>query len=127
MAAIVRRALALTGLALLATSALAADDDGPHCNRDGNQMELNACAAQDFRASDARLNARYRKLMASLAPAAQVALRTEQRAWLERRDPSCRARIKGLGSIAPLEYSACQKELTERRVQQLEAKAPLAR
>ncbi len=123
----VRRALALAGLvALVASPALAADEE-TRCNRNGNQLELNACAAQDFKASDAKLNARYKSLMAALTPAAQAALRTEQRAWLRQRDPTCRARIEGLGSIAPLEYSACQKELTDRRVRQLEAKAASAR
>ena len=101
-------------------AALAADD-ATRCNRNGNQMELNACAAQDFKASDAKLNTRYKSAMAALSPDAQKALRDEQRAWLKQRDPTCRKRIEGLGSIAPLEYSACQKELTDLRVKQLEA------
>jgi uncharacterized protein YecT (DUF1311 family) len=86
-------------------------------------MELNACAAQDFKASDDRLNERYKALMGALAPAARAALRTEQRAWLKQRDPTCRKRIEGMGSLAPLEYSACQKELTDKRVRQLDAKS----
>ena len=59
----------------------------------------------------------------ALAPAARAALRTEQRAWLKQRDPTCRKRIEGMGSLAPLEYSACQKELTDKRVRQLDAKS----
>lgn len=127
MASAIQRALAACGLAVLGSSALAADDGAPRCNRNGNQMDLNACAAQDFKASDDRLNERYKALMGSLPPAAQTALRTEQRAWLKQRDPTCRKRIEGLGSMAPLEYSACQQELTDKRVKQLDAKASSAK
>ena len=130
MASALQRALAACGLALLASlvsfSAFAADDE-TRCNRNGNQIELNACAAQDFKASDDRLNERYKALMGSLSPAALTALRPEQRAWLKQRDPTCRKRIQGLGSIAPLEYSACQQELTDKRVKQLDAKASAAK
>ena len=122
MARAIQCMLAAAGLAAFASSALAANDT-PVCNPNGNQMELNACAAQDFKASDDRLNERYKALMGALAPAAQAALRTEQRAWLKQRDPTCRKRIEGMGSLAPLEYSACQKELTDKRVRQLDAKS----
>ncbi|CAN5832120.1 hypothetical protein BH11PSE13_BH11PSE13_19520 [soil metagenome] len=122
----IQRMAAACGLALSLCPAFAADD-APRCNRNGNQMELNACAEQDFKASDQKLNDRYKALMTSLPAAGQTALRTEQRAWLKRRDPTCRARIQGLGSMAPLEYSACQQELTDKRVKQLEAKASSAK
>ena len=121
MARAARRALAVLAISTLASSAFAADD-ATRCNRNGNQLELNACAEQDYKASDAKLNVRYKALMASLSPDGQKALRDEQRAWLKQRDPGCRKRIEGLGSIAPLEYSACQMELTDQRVRQLEAK-----
>ena len=126
-AAAIPRVLVVAGAVLLASSSALAADDDIRCNRNGNQMELNACAEQDFKASDAQLNQRYKALMTSLSPAAQTALRTEQRAWLKQRDPTCRKRIQGLGSIAPLEYSACQQELTDKRVKQLDAKASAAK
>ncbi len=126
MASALTRAFAAGGLAVLMSSAFSADD-AVRCNRNGNQMELNACAEQDFKASDARLNERYKALMGSLSPAAQTALRTEQRAWLKQRDPTCRKRIAGLGSLAPLEYSACQQELTDKRVKELDTKASSAK
>ena len=121
-----RRMLAVAGLAMLGASPALAADDEIRCNPNGNQLEMNACAEQDFRASDQKLNERYKSLMASLPAAGQTALRTEQRAWLKRRDPTCKKRIQGLGSMAPMEFSACQQELTDKRVKQLEAKASVA-
>ena len=103
----------------------AAQDGEPVCKPDGNQMEMNACAARDFKAADLALNQRYAALMASLPESKRAALRTEQRAWLKRRDPQCRKATKRFagGSIWPLEFSTCLQKATEQRTREL-ADAP---
>ena len=72
---------------------------------------------RDFRASDSKLNIRYRAVMESLSADRRVALRQEQREWLKRRDPRCKAEAKGSegGSIWPLEFYGCLEKLTASR------------
>ncbi len=112
-------------LICIAAPALAADPPpSPFaCRPDGNQQEMNACADQDFAATDKRLNATYQGLVKTLPPAEVIKLRAAQHVWLKRRDPTCKQRTKGSegGSIWPLEYQSCRTELTEARVKVLEA------
>ncbi|RZL66123.1 MAG: DUF1311 domain-containing protein [Variovorax sp.] len=108
----------------LAVVAHAAGDAGPSdCKPDGNQQEMNACAADDFRAADAALNIRYSEVMDSLAPPVRIALRAEQRTWLKGRDPACKREAKASegGSIWPLIYNACLAKSNRQRTAELEA------
>ena len=112
-------AAALLCLTLEAGSAHAADAADPFdCNPNGNQQEINACAVRDFRTSDAKLNNRYREVMAALPTDKRMALRQEQREWIKHRDPSCKAQAKPNegGSIWPLEFYGCLQQITEQRV-----------
>lgn len=109
--------------ALLASGAWAAGDDRVYdCNPNGNQQQMNDCAAQDYQAADAQLNARYREVMDSLSPPMRDALRTEQRRWLRGRDPACHQAAKAYqgGSIWPLIFSSCQEKATRKRTAALE-------
>ena len=109
-------------LPILAMSVRAAENASPfHCNRNGNQQELNACALHDYRKADAALNRSYTQLMQSLPAEKQAELREQQRAWLKARDPQCEketAESKG-GSIWPLEYYGCLEEASEKRTGEL--------
>ncbi|MDR6887198.1 MULTISPECIES: lysozyme inhibitor LprI family protein [Variovorax] len=114
---------AMAALALLAGGVQAAADAGPDdCNPDGNQQQLNACAARDFRAADAALNIRYGEVMKTLSPQMRVALRTEQRAWLKGRDPACKRASKANegGSIWPLVFNSCLEKSTLKRTAELD-------
>jgi len=114
---------AAAALALLAGAARAATDAGPDdCNPDGNQQQLNACAARDFRTADAALNIRYGEVMKTLSPQMRVALRTEQRAWLKGRDPACKRASKANegGSIWPLVFNSCLEKSTLKRTAELD-------
>jgi len=114
---------AVAALALLAGGAQAAGDAGPDdCNPDGNQMQLNACAARGFRAADAALNIRYGEVMKTLSPQLRVDLRTEQRAWLKGRDPACKRASKANegGSIWPLVFNSCLEKSTRKRTAELD-------
>ena len=111
----------VAALALLASSAQAAAD-ADDCNPNGNQQQMNACAARDFRAADAELNIRYGDVMKTLSPQMRVALRNDQRAWLKGRDPACKRASKANegGSIWPLVFSTCLEKSTRKRTAELD-------
>jgi uncharacterized protein YecT (DUF1311 family) len=117
------RPVRLAPLLLNLLSALASADDALlECKYDGNQLEINACAARDYKAADLALNAAYKQIISALPSAKQDELRREQRAWLKRRDPHCKAEAKLSegGSIWPLEFYGCLQTITEERTKQLE-------
>ena len=93
-----------------------------HCKYDGNQQEMNACAVRDYKAADGLLNIKYKQALSALPPEVQEQLRQEQRAWLKKRDPRCKAEAKPSegGSIWPLEFFSCLKHVTEQRTKALE-------
>jgi uncharacterized protein YecT (DUF1311 family) len=100
----------------------AAEYDGaPQCTYDGNQREMNACAVLEYKAADDRLNRQYKEVMSSLPVSRQERLRQQQRAWLKKRDPKCKAEARASegGSIWPLEFYRCLKTVTERRTNEL--------
>lgn len=95
------------------------------------QVDLNACAYQDWEAADADLNAAYKRAMALLQdwdanlPSAEQggaqALKEAQRAWITFRDKACEAEgyaFKG-GSAEPLLVYGCMRVLTEERTAHL--------
>lgn len=56
----------------------------------GDTTDMNICAFQDYQRADAKLNAAYKKRVASLEKAQLERLRTAQRAWIAFRDAQCR-------------------------------------
>ena len=114
---------ALAAVLLAAVSvAAAAGDGGFECKPGGVQQEMNACAVRDSRAADARLNSRYAAVMQSLPVDRRAALRVEQREWLRRRDPGCKAEAASSegGSIWPHEFYGCLEASTRARTAELE-------
>jgi uncharacterized protein YecT (DUF1311 family) len=113
----------LVSLLLAAQAASGATDDNAiECNGDGTQREMNACAIKDYEAADKALNEKYQALMARLPPEKQQSLRVEQRAWLKKRDPDCKAEAKPSegGSIWAMEYYSCLAEATQKRTKALD-------
>jgi uncharacterized protein YecT (DUF1311 family) len=110
--------LLLTGLA----ASGATNDNAIECNGDGTQREMNACAIQDYETADKALNEKYKALMARLPSEKQQSLRLEQRAWLKKRDPDCKADAKPSegGSIWAMEYYGCLAEATQKRIKALD-------
>ena len=102
--------------------AAAAGDGGFECRPDGMQQEMNACAVRDYRAADARLNIRYAAVIQSLAVDRRAALRVEQREWLRRRDPGCKAEAAPSegGSIWPLAFYGCLEKSTAERIRTID-------
>ena len=117
------RAAHLVPLLLTLLSAVAAAAESPfECKYDGNQQEMNACAVRDYKAADKVLNAKYKQVASALPLERRELLSREQRAWLKKRDPRCKAEAKLSegGSIWPLEYFSCLKSVTDERTKQLE-------
>ncbi len=95
------------------------------CGAKATQSDLNVCADQDFRRSDAALNVAYRQIMARLKADrdATEGLVATQRAWLAFRDAECRfsGSASAGGSVYPMVVAQCRSDLTKRRVTDLEA------
>jgi len=83
--------------------------------RGNTQMELNQCAANDYRAADRDLNAYYSKLEKTKE------LVAAERAWIAYRDAECAYQAKAVegGSMAPMVHASCLTELTKQRLKQL--------
>lgn len=100
------------------------------CNTAGNQLELNACASNDFARADAELNRTYQQLLKKMAdePVFIRKLRVAQNAWLVFRDADLDARFSCAeddirqcwGSMYPMSFLARKTELTKERIRQLQ-------
>jgi uncharacterized protein YecT (DUF1311 family) len=120
-------AVAATAALLALVSGTGSQSDDPFkatdCSRAQAQVEMNYCADRDFNAEDKKLNALYRKLMASLDAQTQTLLRTAEKNWLGFRDSECEFETAGSegGSIRPMEESNCLTEKTKARIKELQA------
>ena len=78
-------ALGFLSSALLATSAAGA----ARCDNPQTNAEVAACLEEELRDSDVKINQTYQAIMRQLDDAKKRVLRTEQRAWLKKRDAAC--------------------------------------
>ena len=118
-------------LVVLALAAGPAQAEGPTCNLLGGQGELNACAADNFKAADARLDEVYARAVtkaqgwdAELDPdqkGAEKSLREAQRAWITYRDETCNAESYRFyrGSVRPMFRLSCKTRVTDVRTEEL--------
>jgi uncharacterized protein YecT (DUF1311 family) len=88
----------------------------------GVQPAMNACAADEYRRQDGRLNEAYVIVMSRETAAGKTKLRAAQRGWIKLRDRKCAAEEKEYdgGSIAPLIFFTCMADETIRRTIWLE-------
>jgi uncharacterized protein YecT (DUF1311 family) len=104
---------------ILALLLLASPASAQECKYDGSQIQMNACAKQDYRAADAALNkAYYNKLKSIQTEKGRETLIAQQRAWIQRRDARCKFK-KDEGSNATIDHLTCLQSLTEIRTLQL--------
>jgi len=116
--------------------AAAAVDPAPRCDDPTTQLDMNLCAAEDYKRADAALNAQWSVTATVMKAQDEVAgasgdgrpgyfqaLLGAQRAWLAFRDAQCR--IEGYamrgGSAEPMAVSACLADVTRARTAQLKA------
>ena len=121
--------------ALTALAAVQPSWQEHHCADPQNQAQMNACAAIDFEAADAELNAVWREAVEGARaadaeldrefdqrPTTEEKLREAQRAWIVFRDAHCT--VEGYdeargGSMEPMVYDGCRARLTRERTAQL--------
>lgn len=120
----------MLALILTAPAALAQQ---PDCRLDGNQLEVNQCAADDIDKADAELNATYAQVQAALAgrSTALLRLKAAQRLWIQLRDADLAALFPledgqdartQYGSIYLFEYADARSEMTRQRTAYLRAR-----
>lgn len=125
--------IAAAALLMLAQAA-SAEEEEIDCDHAQYQIEMNLCAARDFEASDAALNAQWTQTSTRMKaldteidrehdkqPGHFETLLEGQRAWLKFRDAQCLSEsfmARG-GSMQPMMISQCKTYLTELRTQQL--------
>ncbi|MDD5394241.1 MAG: lysozyme inhibitor LprI family protein [Thiothrix sp.] len=113
---------------LLSTTTVTAGEI--ECNPDGNQMEMNQCAADDYAAADKKLNATWKKLMAQFKSdkTATAKLKAAQKAWIAFRDAEIAAQFacdEGdirvcWGSMYPMLVNGELQAMTETRTERLQ-------
>lgn len=89
-----------------------------------NQIENNFCLAEEYRASDSKLNKVYNKLHSALAN--PKPLEKSQKTWLKFRDSQCRFIVGEPHEGSEYSYSldACLIDLTEKRILDIKSIQP---
>ena len=126
-----RPQLAALALAFIVGSPAAAQDE-IDCENAMAQQDMNACAAKDYEAADAELNAVWKEarstakdLDAELSEdlkGAEKALLAGQRGWIAYGDGQCDLagfEARG-GSMEPMLVSGCLADLTRKRTKELQ-------
>lgn len=80
----------------------------------GNNQML-ACATADMDRADGALNARYRAVMRHLPPARRIALRNEERQWIEQRRARCLAAMRDAIPTPEINRMRCLVDATDKR------------
>jgi uncharacterized protein YecT (DUF1311 family) len=104
-----------TAFVLMLLAALPVRAQAPACATAQTQMEMNECAAREYKKHDAAMNDIYQQLLAKLKDPAQKAMLVEaQRAWIAYRDKFCAFQSSETlgGSIHPLIETGCLDEKT---------------
>ena len=114
-----------------------------HCSDPQTQVDMNACEQIQFRRADLELNQVWRQAIAhaqrndrdrsdvdragDTRPGYEAVLRAAQRAWLIYRDQHCTwqayREARG-GSMEPMSFSACRREVTRARINELRSDRP---
>ena len=89
------------------------------CPNAETQLELNDCALQQFKKSDAELNVVYKRILKNLDPTEKKNLIATQRAWLTYRDAYGKSLLERGGSAAPMRMHFGLAALTEERIKRL--------
>jgi uncharacterized protein YecT (DUF1311 family) len=121
----------LLGVVFSAGAVVAAAADSGECNPAGTQLELNACAADDFAKADKELNEAYAELLKDKGKDKVFVrkVRAAQKAWLTFRDAELEALFACedqdprvcWGSMYPMSYMSEKTRLTQERTQALRA------
>lgn len=109
----------VAGICAIAGTAAAQEVD---CATAVAQQDMNACAAEEYRAADATLNAVWPGAVSWARGAGlEEELRTAQRAWIAFRDAACAVEAGAWagGTMEPYANAACMTRLTVARTMDL--------
>lgn len=87
------------------------------------QAEMNQTAIKDYKVSDAKMTATYKKVLATMDSNGKQLLIAAQRAWIKYKEAHCASvanEYEG-GSMKPLILYSCLKEITDARIEQLKS------
>ena len=87
------------------------------CANANNQIEMNTCAAEQYKTADAKLNDTYQNALKRAAPTQRDLLKKAQVAWITLRDADCALISSGTegGSIQSMITSQCLTDKTNER------------
>jgi uncharacterized protein YecT (DUF1311 family) len=109
--------LCLPAVGVLAQKRPARQSKPQSCANAMTQTDMNLCASDEYKKADAEMNKVYQQAMLKLEPKHKEKLKTAQTAWIRFRDTHCECEAffeKG-GSIWPLYYLECLKQITKDR------------
>ncbi|MCR4030287.1 MULTISPECIES: lysozyme inhibitor LprI family protein [Flavobacterium] len=87
---------------------------------DTNDMNSNIKSAEELEIADKKLNIIYKQVMLVLNETEKTELRQEQRKWIKYKDISCEEETKNMkGSLYNAFLNNCEKEKTEKRIEEL--------
>lgn len=94
-----------------------------NCNSPQTTYEMRVCADRSYKAADKKLNRVYQQLKPKLGRSQQKKLVSAQLAWIKFRDNTCKFRSSFAegGTLEPVLELGCLADVTEKRVQDLEA------
>lgn len=94
--------------------------DADPCPDAHTQLAMNVCADAQYKKADAELNRAYQQLVRA-SGGSDAKLKSAQLAWLKFRDAECdyEASMYEGGSIMPMIYSFCLRDVTAARTKQL--------
>jgi uncharacterized protein YecT (DUF1311 family) len=125
---------AISFTALLMTAIQSADaapkaDDGtsPAYNKcmnsgdaaNGVTIAMVNCTEAELKIQDAKLNATYKALMASLEPEQKPKVLAAQRLWIQFRDANCAAKSQSGGTMDQITLPDCTLQMTVARTKEL--------
>ena len=105
--------IVLRWAALLLSGQALADD----CANANTQIEMNTCAAEQYKAADAKLNETYQNALKRAAPTQRDLLKKAQISWITLRAADCALLSSGTegGSVQAMITSQCLTDKTNER------------
>lgn len=96
------------------------ENDSTDNSEDDNDMTRNIKSGEELEVADKKLNTIYKQVMSLLNETEKTTLRHEQRKWIKYRDISCEEETKDMkGSMYVGFLNNCEKEKTEKRIEEL--------
>ncbi len=89
-----------------------------HTRANGNTVQDGICGQAEMAEQDARLNKAYQQVMRQLDkdPGKKLALRTEQRSWLKRRDYECKVNADTVNDDCLIKKTATRADELEKQL-----------